>query len=169
MTDIITREERNELRRLYEAALPGMWVADGDCVLSRGSNGNVAVVADCQAIGPAVDDTNAALIAAARNMLPRLLDAIDALEARNERMLRLLAVFAYQDWSEYAYAASWYDTNRKPDSWFDSLQKSFEVFLRGEHDWGGLWDGEIHDERIVDAMRRALEATEVEGLQEATK
>ena|SRR5690606_1474531 len=80
MTGIITREERDELRRLYEAALPGTWVADGDGVLSRDSNGNVAVVADCQAIGPAVDDTNAALIAAARNALPRLLDTIAAFE-----------------------------------------------------------------------------------------
>jgi len=78
---------------------------------------------------------------------------------REERMLRLLAGFAYQDWSEYNYAARWYDTDRKPDSWFDDLQKGFERLLRGEPDWGGFWDGEIYDERVVDAMRRALEAT----------
>lgn len=77
---------------------------------------------------------------------------------REERMLRLLAGFAYRDWSECAYAASWYDTNRKPDSWFDDLQKRFELLLSGDRHWGGFWDGEIHDERIVDAMRRALEA-----------
>src|SRR5690554_980741 len=129
MTGIATREERNELRRLYEAALPGAWVADGDCVLSRDSNESAAVVADCQAAGPAVDDANAALIAAARNALPRLLDNIDALEERNERMLRLLAGFAYRDWSECTYAVSWYDTSRKADSWFDGLQKSFELLL----------------------------------------
>ena len=165
----ITREERDELRRLYEAAAQGEWgfreanpPSPGNIsVVAWGRRGSYVHVADRPPECSAEEwNANNDLIVAARNALPRLLDTIAALEARNERMLRLLAGFAYRDWSEYAYAASWYDTNRKPDSWFDSLQKSFEVFLRGEHDWGGLWDSEIHDERIVDAMRRALEATE---------
>ena len=62
-----------ELRRLHEAATPGSWKADGAAVVTIDDTGYIRTLVDCNWNG-SVNRHNAALIAAARNALPALLD-----------------------------------------------------------------------------------------------
>lgn len=91
----LTPEQRDGLRALAEKATPGPWRAD-ECLPA--SPGQFAVVTPREENAPYADQpaqyvtpwgltgTDAALIAAMRNALPAILDALDAAEAAVQRV-----------------------------------------------------------------------------------
>ncbi len=84
--DLVSTPDLGELRRLLEAATPSEWVAQGGMVVA--SPGPLAkYIADCFD-EPGASEDDAALIAAAINALPALLDD---LEAAHEEIATLTA------------------------------------------------------------------------------
>lgn len=84
----LSKEQRDELRRLHEATTPGPWLTDDGTarlggavfVIHQGRREQVAMLTGVpEELGSIAG--NAALVAAARNALPALLDAADELEA----------------------------------------------------------------------------------------
>ena len=98
MVEIMTAAEIAELRKLEAAATPGPWGCarpddvDGmeECAIAVYTASELAQKEDAPSCIAAVNDnwgeyqSNAALIAAARNALPRLLATIEALLAEDE-------------------------------------------------------------------------------------
>lgn len=74
-----------ELRRLHEAATPGPWFKYMRTVTVE-ENGWDVEVAECSNNARGTVEADAALIAAARNALPELLDRLEAAESENARL-----------------------------------------------------------------------------------
>lgn len=106
----MTKDERDALRKLCDAATPGPWAVSSAvnplCSTGQnigGDNGNV-----CWSYGKRDADcvANAELIAASRDALPQLLDALDAADAENSALKR--------------DAERWREVERRTMYWYDS-------------------------------------------------
>lgn len=107
MTEPITKAEREELHRLCDAATPGPWRVDDDRVCDgrcgepfKYNDGSVAGLIErhggCLTIARDVESANASFIAGARTAIPRLLAALDEVEAERDTYLDQLVKFEYK-------------------------------------------------------------------------